>query len=1110
MQGWNLPLQELEEVNRIWEREKERKGMVSFSGCIPSQISHFISYLGKSFAKKIIVCPKESRALEVYQELVSLEEEVWYYPCKDFLFHHADIRSQELTKQRIEVLQNIGEKEKISIVTTIEGCMDGLPPIEFFQTSFFSITLGQVLELEKLIQMLESLGYLRTSQVEMIGQYTVRGGIVDIYPLTKDYPVRIEFWGDEVDSIRTFDTENQRSLENLEEIQIGVATERGSDSKKVSFLEEFNPKESGLFLVEPIRVMERGKESEAEFLDAMERRKVSKCQMESEIEFFSMEEVCYQMNRFSMAGFSGLEQEVTGLLEKARLHLEIRGVPSYQGNFDVLIRDLRSWKRKGYRTILFSPSRSRGRRLAEDFRDYQLHSYFSEDRNREVKEGELMVTCGYLSSGYEYPELGFSVITEADLFGKKKRNLGKERKHQVDFSFLDLKAGDYVVHETHGLGIFQGMETITLDKIAKDFLKISYAKGGNLYIPVTHLDAIQKYGSKDAKPPKLSTLYTKEWSNTKKRVRVAVQGVAKELVELYAQRQEEEGYIYGADTLWQQEFEELFPHEETEDQKLAISEVKKDMESEKIMDRLICGDVGYGKTEIAIRAAFKAVQEDRQVVYLVPTTILAQQHYQTFLQRMKNYPVRIDLLCRFRTPTEQKKTIQDVEKGLVDIVIGTHRVLSQDLKCKNLGLLIVDEEQRFGVLHKEKLKQWRKNIDVLTLTATPIPRTLHMSLIGIRDMSILEEAPRERLPIQTYVLEYNEELVREGIERECGRGGQVYYVYNRIQDIHKMAERLQELLPERRIAYAHGKMKEHKLEQVMESFIQKEIDVLVSTTIIETGLDIPNANTMMIHDADCFGLSQLYQLRGRVGRSHRMAYAFLFYSKEKQLKEVAEKRLSAIREFTQLGSGFKIAMRDLEIRGAGNLLGESQHGYMEAVGYDLYCKMLNEEVKRQKGILEEESYQTTVDISLDAYIPDTYIGNGEQKLEMYRRIAAISNQKEKEDMVDELLDRYGDLPRQVESLLKVVELKVMAHQNFMESIEEKEGNIRFGMYEKAKIQTEKLDFFLESWKNQVRILTQKNQTYFVLKGRGMEVIEKFLTSFKQVLIEKGGREDEHQ
>ena len=575
---------------------------------------------------------------------------------------------------------------------------------------------------------------------------------------------------------------------------------------------------------------------------------------------------------------------------------------------------------------------------------------------------------------------------------------------------------------------------------------------------------------------------------------------------MYAIRQSKEGYEYGPDTVWQREFEEMFPYDETEDQRLAIEATKADMESRKIMDRLICGDVGFGKTEVAIRAAFKAAQEEKQVIYLVPTTILAQQHYNTFAQRMKDFPINVELMCRFRTPKQQKATLEGLKRGTVDIVIGTHRLLSKDVECKNLGLLIIDEEQRFGVTHKEKIKQMKKDVDVLTLTATPIPRTLHMSLIGIRDMSVLEEPPQDRMPIQTYVMEYDEEMIREAIEREMARDGQVYYVFNRVNQIAEVAARIAELVPDADVAYAHGQMSERELERVMYQFMNGEVDVLVSTTIIETGLDIGNVNTMIIHDADNLGLSQLYQLRGRIGRSNRTAYAFLMYRRNKMLKEVAEKRLSAIREFTDLGSGFKIAMKDLEIRGAGNLLGEQQHGHMEAVGYDLYCKMLNEAVKTAKGEAVEESFETSIDIELDAYIPNGYIANEYQKLDIYKRIAAIENEEEKDEMLDELIDRFGEPPRPVQNLLRVAQLKAEAHSLYFVEIKESSNDITFRMFERAKVNGSNIPLVVEKNKPLLSFVPDKKEPYFYYRKQKnspdtIEVICRVLADCRELLTE---------
>ena len=821
-----------------------------------------------------------------------------------------------------------------------------------------------------------------------------------------------------------------------------------------------------------------------------------------EIRVFQTKEIIEKFNTRYGIGLTTLETRCGGFKVRDVYSIQAAGVNPYNNSFEMLTQDLKKLKRQGYRVILVSGSRTRAKRLAEDLRDYDLSSFYSEDMVRTVRPGEIMVVYGCVAEGYEYPMLKFMVISESDIFGKrKKKRRRKVYEGQKIQEFAELKPGDYVVHENHGLGVYQGIEKVEVDKVTRDYMKISYADGGILYILATQMDLIQKYAGADAKPPKLNKLGTPQWNKTKSQVKKAVQVIAQDLVELYAVRQQTEGFVYSPDTVWQKEFEEMFPFEETEDQLRAIEDTKKDMESTKVMDRLICGDVGYGKTEVAIRAAFKAVQDGKQVVYLVPTTILAQQHYNTFIQRLKDFPVRIDLLCRFRTPAQQKKTIEDLKKGLVDIVIGTHRVLSKDVTYKDLGLLIIDEEQRFGVTHKEKIKKMRENIDVLTLTATPIPRTLHMSLIGIRDMSVLEEAPMDRMPIQTYVMEFNDEMIREAIERELSRGGQVYYVYNRVEDIADVAGRVQKLVPGASVSFAHGQMSERELEDIMYDFINGEIDVLVSTTIIETGLDIANANTMIIQDADRFGLSQLYQLRGRVGRSSRMAYAFLLYRRDKLLKEVAEKRLAAIREFTDLGSGLKIAMRDLEIRGAGNLLGEAQSGHMAAVGYDLYCKMLNEAVKELKGEKEEDQFTTTMDLNIDAFIPESYIKNEYQKLDIYKRIAAITTEEEMDDMTEELIDRFGDIPKKVQQLLHIAALKSLAHAAYVTAVEQKGSDFKFTLYEKAKLDPQKIPGLLQRYGNKLVFRAEEPPYFFYQKkGRsGKETGEDTIQLLRKIL-----------
>lgn len=1106
MQALIRPLNELAEFEEISRDIRKGAGMIRVCGCVNSQKTHMMYALSDGCNYRVIACSSESKAKQVYEEYRFLDPNTHLYPAKDLLFYQADLRSKELVSQRMEVIQAVAAGEKATVITSFDAFMDTLLPKDVIVEKTVRIANDSTFHLEEMQSRLVALGYDREVQIEAPGQFAVRGGILDVYPLTEELPIRIELWGDEVDSIRTFDVETQRSIENLEEVSICPAVEFPQEGEKgVSFLDYFPMEETILFLDEPVRLIEKGQGVEEEFLEAQKKRVESGYEVtDAEVQLYHTEEILRKMNAYSSVGFFALDMKCRGLETKASFSLQTKSVNPYNSSFDMLTQDLKRLKRNGYRVVLLSGSRTRAKRLAEDLRDYNLSSYYSDELDREVAPGEIMTAYGHVAYGYEYPMLKFTVISETDIFGKtkkkKKRKTYEGRKIQ---SFAELKVGDYVVHENHGLGIYQGIEKIEVDKISKDYMKISYAQGGNLYIPATQLDLIQKYSSADAKKPKLNRLGTQEWTKTKTRVRGAVREIAKDLVRLYAARQEQEGYVYGEDTVWQREFEEMFPFEETEDQLLAIEAVKQDMMSHKIMDRLICGDVGYGKTEIAIRAAFKAVQEDKQVVYLVPTTILAQQHYNTFAQRMKDFPVRVDLMCRFRTPAQQKKTIEDTKKGLVDIVIGTHRVLSDDLKFKDLGLLIIDEEQRFGVQHKEKIKKLKENVDVLTLTATPIPRTLHMSLIGIRDMSVLEEAPNDRMPIQTYVMEYNDEMVREAIERESGRQGQVYYVYNRVEDIAEITGHIQKLVPDVTVEYAHGQMKEHQLERIMYDFINGEIDVLVSTTIIETGLDISNVNTMIIHDADHLGLSQLYQLRGRVGRSNRMAYAFLLYRRDKLLREVAEKRLAAIREFTDLGSGFKIAMRDLEIRGAGNLLGAEQHGHMEAVGYDLYCKMLNEAVKHLKGEMEEETFNTTMDLNVDAYIPDSYIPNEYQKLDIYKRVAAIENEEEMEDMLEELIDRFGDIPKKVETLLAVASLKAIAHSAYVTAVEQKGERFTFSMYEKAKVQPQKIPGLLEQFKGDLAFKADAENPCFLYEKKSRNKKEKntdVLAVVKNVLI----------
>ncbi len=1147
MKAYLEPLKEISEYLAI---EKEltsgTKTTVHITGCIDSQKCHLIAGLGAHFPVRLILTENDLKAQELCEEYRLYDADVLRYPAKDVIFYNADIHGNMIVKERLKVIKKLLSGEPATVVTSIDGGIDRLRPLSEIKKQIVTLSVGDRIEMDTLLKQLVALGYERQGQVEISGEFAVRGCIIDVFPLTEEAPVRIELFDDEIDTIRVFDVGSQRTVENMEEITIFPATEyilteaelkRGKeklleetkktelafrkemqneeasrikrtteeflesleycqgraalDSYVTSFFEEtvsffdYFGEDTLIVLDEPSRLTEKAETTATEFRESMLGRLEKGYILPSQAEvIYSYKVLVGMMAQKKTLMLSTLDYSFELLKPKVKYDIPAKTVSPYNSSFELLVKDLAGWKKKGYRIVVVTASTTRAARLAEDLRGYELPAFFSEEKERVVGHGEIMVTQGNLRRGFEYPAIKFVMISESDIFGAEKKRKKKVSNYdgQKINSFQELSYGDYVVHENQGLGIYRGIEKIEVDKVAKDYIKIEYGDGGVLYIPATGLDVIQKYASADvAKKPKLNRMNSVEWKNTKTRVRTAVKEMAGELVKLYAHRQEQNGFAFDADSVWQKEFEELFPYEETDDQLRAIEDTKRDMESNKIMDRLICGDVGYGKTEIAIRAAFKAVENGKQVVVLVPTTILAQQHYNTFVSRMINYPVTVGMLSRFRTPAQQKQVLEGLAKGKVDIVIGTHRVLSKDVSFKNLGLLIVDEEQRFGVAHKEKIKQMKENIDVLTLTATPIPRTLHMSLAGIRDMSVLEEPPVDRLPIQTFVMEHNDEIIKEAIHRELLRGGQVYYVFNRVHGIEEMASHVARLVPEANVSFAHGQMSERQLEKIMYEFINGEIDVLISTTIIETGLDISNANTMIVDDADRMGLAQLYQLRGRVGRSNRTSYAFLMYKRDKMLKEVAEKRLQAIRQFTELGSGFKIAMRDLEIRGAGNLLGAEQSGHMEAVGYDLYCKMLNEAVRNLKGeVREEDSFETVIDMDVDAYIPATYIRNEVQKLDMYKRVAEISTEEEMMDLTDEFLDRFGELPNATANLLQIALIKAMCHQVYISALTQSKEEIKMLLYPRARIKTELLQDFLEERKDYLKFVMEA-VPYFVYR-----------------------------
>ena len=1175
MKTFYAPLSELAGIEQL-KKDFEVTGQpVMISGCIDTQKIHLVHAAVNDYRFRLIITGDEAKAREMQEDSRFFDKSSIYYPAKDFIFYSADVHGNQLAGERLRCIQKIiaaqDNKTNITVITTIDGCVDMLMPLQRYRDNIIHFKNSDIIDTEKLISKLVGIGYTRVPMIDGQGQFAVRGGIIDIFSYTDETPVRIELWDDEIDSIRFFDVESQRSVEKIQTYDAFPATEwilsedeidegfakvkdevekqlvtLGNDKKKktqqemdacnrlrhayadfertrdyskfiLSFTDEIEgftdyfPKDETVFVLdEPDRIMERMELISYEYEESMKNRLEGGYVVASQTKLMRpVAEVYKNMQSSRLMLLSSLDYKPKMLKPADYLRIDARSISSYNNSFEYLADDINKYKRTGYRVVLVCNSRTRAARIVADLEELGTQSYFSEDYDKEIMPGTVMVTYGNIHRGFEYPLIGFVIITENDIFTSRTRKKQKKKYEGRSIAgFNELNVGDYVVHEMHGLGVYKGIEKITVEGVEKDYIKIEYAGNSNLYVLATQLDRLQKYAASDTeKKPKLNKLGSVEWNKTKAKVHGAVEEIAKDLVELYSIRQNQKGYAFGPDTVWQKEFEEMFPYEETDDQLNAIADTKADMESTRIMDRLICGDVGYGKTEVAIRAAFKAVQEGKQVAYLVPTTILAQQHFNTFEQRMKNFPLKVAQLSSFRTNKEIKETLADLKKGFVDVVIGTHRLLSKDVEFKDLGLLIIDEEQRFGVAHKEKIKKLKNNIDVLTLSATPIPRTLHMSLVGIRDMSVLEEPPVDRVPIQTFVTEHNDEMIREAINRELARGGQVYYVYNRVRSIDEAAAHIQELVPQANVAFAHGQMEKRELEKIMVDFINGDIDVLISTTIIETGMDISNVNTMIIEDADKFGLSQLYQLRGRVGRSNRTAYAFLLYRRDRMLTEVAEKRLSAIREFSDFGSGFKIAMKDLEIRGAGNVLGKSQHGHMAAVGYDLYCKMLNEAVNDLKGIKNEYSFETNVDLSVDAYIPSTYIKSEYQKLDIYKRIAAIESEEELSDMKDELVDRYGSLSTPAVNLLNIALIKSMAHKI---GIMEMKGTIEDGpsgcyktvmkVYPKAEINTEAIPDFIDSFGGAMKLVSGSQPQFIwrVTKKKYNNAGE-YLTGIKEML-----------
>jgi len=1133
------PMRACREFTALTEHLQRGETPVLMTGCTSVQKAQLMYAAGLSYPLRLLVAEDELKAKELYEQYREFDPETVYYPDKDLIFFSAGSQGNATLRARMAVLRRLSDAiekgGRLTVVTTIRAGLEKLQPLSELMTARITVRRDAEITLTELVRRLAEIGYRRCEQVETAGEYAVRGGILDVFPISEDNPYRIEYWGDEIDDIKVFDAASQRSIEPVEEAvlcpaveillsekereagframdrdcetvcgelagrraydeeyRLRVMTGELKDSilyapdtvnlgafvdyfkrKTVSFFSFFPKDTTIVFLDEPTRQQEVAELIVKEYTESMEGRLAAGSLLPGQ-----MRAIGDYRRIFTDFGARVTVSLCTFFVKDPLLRyrfqydLGVRAISSYGKKLEALAKDLKSYRAKGYRTLLVCPSHTRAKRLVEELAEYGVTSFYTEDPNRVVGEREVMILYGKLPNGFEYPSFRFLVITESDIFGRGRAKPAAKKSDRKALDYQTLANGDYVIHENHGVGVYRGLVQLTTDGVTKDYVKVDY-DDGVCYVPATGLDVLQKYADAEAeKKPKLNRLGGTEWTKTKTRVRKNVRNIAEELVRLYAIRENRKGFAFTEDKLWQKEFEERFPFEETEDQLRAIADTKRDMESERIMDRLICGDVGYGKTEIALRAAFKAVLDGKQVAVLVPTTILAQQHYNTFTQRLLDFPCRVDMLSRFRTKAQQTKTLADLKRGLVDIVIGTHRILSKDVEFKDLGLLIVDEEQRFGVTHKEKIKQLRNDVDALTLTATPIPRTLHMSLIGIRDMSILEEPPLDRQPIQTFVMEYSPEMAREAIHRELAREGQVYYIYNRVNGIADVAAKLQTMCPEANIAYAHGQMEERELEKIMARFINREIDVLVSTTIVETGMDISNVNTMIIDGAERLGLSQLYQLRGRVGRSNRIAYAFLMYRRDKVLSETAEKRLKAIRDYTDLGAGYKISLRDLEIRGAGNLLGAEQHGQIESVGYDLYCKMLGEAIRAMKGDEpEREDFETQIDAELDAYIPSTYIRNEIQKLDMYKRIAAVASREDLGEIQDELTDRFGEMPECVNLLLHVAYLKSLAHRAYVEKLTMKNGFLVMTMFARARLRVQELPGLVKEERGRLRVQT---------------------------------------
>ncbi len=1165
-------LQKTDKFNRVVENHRMKKRQL-IQGLNEESMAYFVCNLLDSTSGKILlVTSSEAKSRKYEEEIKAFTDNAGRLQPKEFLLYNVDALSKDVEYRRADILDKIINSKTIAITASVNSLLTRVMPKDRFKDSVIELKYGNIYDLNELRSNLVKLKYERVDAIEGVGQFSVRGGIVDIFSPSESNPVRVEFFDDEVDSIRTIDLKTQRSVKNLKSVRIipcsdlmfqrdeikrilseidkdyqfrldrikDLHGDKAAEKKLKALYSNYKDKLTGgigienadllvpfikdgfvsvidyfgddliLILDEPERIFEElknlGESFELKYTELFEKG-----------EIFAKQSGVYigqqdLRSDISDRGFISVNGKEKIFQTDDSVSLMFKEATSYYGKMEDLSKDLNRLKYKGYKVAIVLSGNEGCLKLHNILNDYECSTVLAKDTSFEASSGQVVIMPGQLKKGFEYYDNKLLVLTENEVFGsiRKKAHKTKKQKGSKIEIFTDLKVGDYVVHEHHGIGQYVGIEKIQVMNIQKDYLCIKYKGEDKLYVPVDQMSLIQKYIGADSEKPKLNKMGGIEWVKAKERSKAAIENMAGELVKLYAQRKVVKGYAFSSDTEWQREFEYKFPFQETDDQLRCIKEIKKDMERPVIMDRLLCGDVGFGKTEVAMRAAFKAVMDSKQVAILVPTTILAQQHYANIIDRFRGYPIRIEMLSRFRTPYQQAKIINDLNKGLIDIVVGTHKLLSKELKYKDLGLLIIDEEQRFGVKHKELIKQLKTNIDVLTLSATPIPRTLHMSMVGVRDMSIISEPPGDRLPVQTYVIEYNDGIVRDAIEKEMSRGGQVYYVHNRVIDIDSAASKLQKLVPDARIAVAHGQMNERHLENIMLEFVNKEYDILMCTTIIETGMDIPNANTLIIDNADHLGLSQLYQLRGRIGRSNKISFAYLTYEKDKMLSEVADKRLKAIKEFTEFGSGFKIAMRDLEIRGCGNILGAEQHGHMLAIGYDLYVKFLDRAVKELQGsITEDDDIETSVDLSVDGYIPSSYIENEEQKIEIYKKIAATSSKDDIYDITEEIIDRFGNPPKQVDNLLKISYIKSLCKKLKVKSITQAGIMVNIELYSVNHLNQDIIGFLIENYNAKIKFDVSKEPVikYRLDSAEQVKILEELEKFFEKLNNYKAGSKE---